>query len=75
MPKSAVFLYKKDDRESYINYNRDDSPSVGSYDPFVAQDLGGKAQLQFGRLSNNYSLRDLKRQVSNSSLSQSNVSA
>ena len=41
MPKSAVFLYKKDDRESYINHNRDESPSVGSYDPFVAQDMGG----------------------------------
>ena len=69
MPKSAVFLYKKDDRESYINHNRDESPSVGSYDPFVAQDMGGENQLQYGRLSNNYSLRELNRQVSKSSLS------
>ena len=33
MPQSAVFLMKKDDRESYINYRRHDSPSPTSYDP------------------------------------------
>ena len=50
MPMSAVFMQKTSDRAAHLitQSNLCDSPSVGSYNPGIIEDIGLKSKIRHG---------------------------